>query len=108
MGKTKILATGVTGEQDDLPVDVIALTMTVTKSGYIGGSVLNELLNSPNFSKVEVTAVVRSPEKAEKLKELGINVVIGSLTDRNLMEKLAEETDLVLAMVMTLCSAGDI
>jgi len=78
MSKTRILATGVTG--------------------YIGGSVLNELLNYHNLSKVEVTAVVRSPDKAEKLKELGINVVIGSHTDQKLMEKLAEETDLVLAM----------
>jgi len=43
--------------------------------------------------------VVRSPEKAEKLRELGINVVVGSHSDPNLMEKLAEETDLVLAMV---------
>jgi len=78
MGKTKILATGVTG--------------------YIGGSVLNELLNSPIFSNVQVTAVVRSPEKAEKLKEFGINAVIGSHSDSKLMEKLAEDADLVLAM----------
>ena len=60
---------------------------------------LTELLNYHNFSEVEVTAVVRSQEKAEKLKQLGINVVVGSLTDQKLMEKLAEETDLVLAMV---------
>jgi len=74
------------------------------QSGYIGGSVLNELLKSLNFSKVEVTAVVRSPEKAEKLRELGINVVVGSHLDTKLMEKLAEETDLVLAMVKEFCS----
>jgi uncharacterized protein YbjT (DUF2867 family) len=67
--------------------------------GYIGGSVLNELLNSPIFSKVQLTAVVRSPEKAEKLKEFGIDVVIGSHSDSKLMEKLAEEADVVLAMV---------
>ena len=63
-------------------------------------------MKSPVFSKVEVTAVVRSPEKAEKLKEFGINVVIGSHSDSKLMEKLAEETDLVLAMVKELRPFG--
>lgn len=98
MDKTKILATGVTGEQYKFAF-ISSLIHNRHATGYIGGSVLNELLKSPNFSKVEVTAVVRSPEKAEKLKELGINVVIGSYSDQKLMEKLAEETDLVLAMV---------
>ena len=50
--------------------------------------------------------MVRSQEKAEKLKEFGIKVVIGSHSDSKLMEKLAEETDLVLAMVKELRPFG--
>lgn len=67
--------------------------------GYIGGSVLLRLLNHPNAASFNITALVRSPEKAEKLKALGVNAVIGSHDDPQLVEKLVSEADVVVAMV---------
>ena len=68
-------------------------------SGYIGGSVISKLLENPRFPELEITVVVRSAEKAEKLKKLGLNVVVGSHSDAALMGSLSEQTDVVLAMV---------
>jgi len=72
-------------------------------SGYIGGSVVSKLLEHPRFPEFDVTVVVRSAEKAEKLKKLGLNVVVGSHSDKSLMENLSEQTDVVLAMAGTGC-----
>lgn len=49
-----------------------------------------------------MTAIVRSPEKGEKLRKLGINAVIGSHDDEKLNESLAAETDIVIAAVRNL------
>ncbi|RDB19487.1 Uncharacterized protein C2A9.02 [Hypsizygus marmoreus] len=67
-------------------------------TGYLGGSVLIRLLNHPDIASVNITALVRSPEKAEKLKPLGVNAVLGSHSDLALLEKLASESDVVIAM----------
>ncbi|GLB40152.1 putative NAD-P-binding protein [Lyophyllum shimeji] len=67
-------------------------------TGYIGGSVLSRFLDRPDFGHLNITALVRSPEKAEKVKTLGISVVVGSHKDDELVEKLAAEADVVIAM----------
>ncbi|KAG2003466.1 hypothetical protein CC2G_004068 [Coprinopsis cinerea AmutBmut pab1-1] len=67
-------------------------------TGYIGGSVLARLLNHPIASKSTITAIVRSPDKAGKLKQLGVNVVVGSHSDEALVEKLASGSDIVFAL----------
>jgi len=67
-------------------------------TGYIGGSVLLRFLNHPNTTSFDITALVRSPEKAEKLKTLGVNAVVGSHSDSPLVETLASEADFVIAM----------
>ncbi|KAF8994636.1 hypothetical protein BDQ17DRAFT_1311401 [Cyathus striatus] len=66
-------------------------------TGYIGGSVVAQLLEHPNAESFNITALTRSPEKAEKLKEF-VTPIIGSLSDASLLEKLASEADVVLAM----------
>ncbi|KAJ3514590.1 hypothetical protein NLJ89_g2291 [Agrocybe chaxingu] len=66
--------------------------------GYIGGSVLSRLLKHEDFSTLNITALVRSPEKAEKLKGLGVNTVVGSHDDEKLVVSLATESDIVIAM----------
>jgi uncharacterized protein YbjT (DUF2867 family) len=68
-------------------------------AGYIGGSVLARFLQRPDFASFNLTALVRSPEKAAKLNALGVNTVIGSHSDTALMESLAANSDVVLAMV---------
>jgi len=45
---------------------------------------------------------VRSPEKAERLREFGIKVVEGSISDEELIERLTSETDVIIATVRLL------
>jgi Trk K+ transport system NAD-binding subunit len=77
----------------------VACSGSRPRPGYIGGSVLLRFLNRPDVSSLNLTALVRSQEKAEELKSLGVNAVVGSHSDLPLMEKLASEADVVLAMV---------
>ncbi|KAG5644376.1 hypothetical protein DXG03_008604 [Asterophora parasitica] len=65
-------------------------------TGYIGGSILVRFLDRQDFPSLNITALVRSPEKAQKLQGLGINAVTGSFEDLALVEKLASEADIVI------------
>ncbi|THU98280.1 NAD-binding protein [Dendrothele bispora CBS 962.96] len=76
-GKTKVLITGITG--------------------YIGGSVFCRLMQRPDFSSFDFRAIVRSTEKAEKLKTFGVTPIVGSHSDIELMSKAASEVDMVIA-----------
>ncbi|KAF9069717.1 hypothetical protein BDP27DRAFT_1383066 [Rhodocollybia butyracea] len=75
---TKILMTGVTG--------------------YIGGAILTRFMQRSDFSSLDIRAVVRSSDKAKRLKEYGITPIVGSHDDLELMEKAAQEVDVVIAM----------
>ncbi|KAJ7315727.1 NAD(P)-binding protein [Mycena albidolilacea] len=66
-------------------------------TGYIGGSVLARFLAHPHAGMFQFTVLVRDHNKAEKLKELGVNAVVGSHTDAALVERLASEADVVIA-----------
>jgi len=76
-------------------------------TGYIGGSVLDRLLEHPNVASFEFTALVRSSEKAAKLKALGVNPVVGSLQDLEILEDLASKADIVLSMVRRIKSISN-
>ncbi|KAJ7593880.1 NAD-binding protein [Mycena floridula] len=67
-------------------------------TGYIGGAVLQRFLSSPYFSSMNVTALLRSSEKADKLQKYGVNAIVGSLKDLALVENLASLADVVFAM----------
>lgn len=67
--------------------------------GYIGGAVLTKLLEHPKANDFHITALVRSTEKAEKLKSVGVTPVIGSLDDTDLVHKLSLDSDIVISMV---------
>lgn len=56
-------------------------------------------LERSDIAYLNITALVRSREKAEKLKVLGVNAVVGSHSDSNLVEKLASDADVVLTIV---------
>ncbi|KXN91707.1 hypothetical protein AN958_12559 [Leucoagaricus sp. SymC.cos] len=73
-------------------------------TGYIGGSVLERLLNHPNASSFEITALIRSQPKAGKFKEFGVNAVVGSFTDAKLLEDLTAAADIVIDTVGPLVS----
>ena len=72
-----------------------------TLKGYIGGTVLLRFLNHPDASSFNITVLVRSPEKAEKLKAFGVNPVVGSHSDTPLVEGLTAQADVVIAVVRT-------
>lgn len=68
-------------------------------AGYIGGSVLSRFLKHRDAASFNITVLVRSPEKAEKLKGFGVNPVVGSHSDLTLVEKLTAKADVVIATV---------
>lgn len=64
--------------------------------GYIAGDALYVL--SKAHPEYEFTALVRSQEKADKVKSAypKINIVLGSLDDSSLLEEEASKADIVL------------
>uniref|UniRef100_A0A8H7Y2Y4 NmrA-like domain-containing protein n=1 Tax=Psilocybe cubensis TaxID=181762 RepID=A0A8H7Y2Y4_PSICU len=67
-------------------------------TGYIGGSVLTRFLKRPDHKFFKITTLVRSPEKAEKLKAHGVHAIVGTHDDSKVMESLAADQDVVIAM----------
>ncbi|BFZ65227.1 hypothetical protein YB2330_006390 [Saitoella coloradoensis] len=63
-------------------------------TGYVGGSILAQLLQNKDYT---FTALVRDQSRADKLKsELGVEPVIGSFEDLEVLKKAAEESDIVI------------
>ncbi|KAI0806131.1 NAD-P-binding protein [Irpex lacteus] len=60
-------------------------------TGFLGSTVLSQLLAYPKKDTFEITVLVRSEEKAKKLETFGVKPVIGSIKDTALVEKLAEQ-----------------
>lgn len=60
---------------------------------------LLRFLKHSNAASFNITTLVRSPEKAEKLKAFGVNPVLGSHSDATLVEKLSAKADVVIATV---------
>lgn len=97
--KTKIFVIGATGWTHHS----LCFLVTHPFPGYIGGSVLVRLLDHCNAQSHHITALVRSPEKALKLNSFGVETVVGSLEDSELIVKLASESDVVFACVSINC-----
>ncbi|KAJ7476364.1 hypothetical protein B0H11DRAFT_2032071 [Mycena galericulata] len=68
-------------------------------TGYIGGPILSRFLEreDPNLN---ISALVRSPEKADKLRGLNarLNIISGSHNDAELVEKIASDADIVFSL----------
>ncbi|KAJ7613214.1 NAD(P)-binding protein [Roridomyces roridus] len=70
-------------------------------TGYIGGSVLQKLLDHPRSSVSHIFSLVRDPIKAEKLGRLypsQLQVVVGDNADLGLLQALAEDADVVISV----------
>ncbi|KAJ6513307.1 hypothetical protein C8R45DRAFT_1207170 [Mycena sanguinolenta] len=73
-------------------------------TGFVGGSVLTRLLDHPlqrHGSTLEITVLVRSPEKAAVFNRTfgNLTAVVGSTSDLKLLEKLSADADVVFACV---------
>jgi uncharacterized protein YbjT (DUF2867 family) len=60
---------------------------------------VTRLLEHPNASNFEITALVRSSEKAAKMESLGIKTFVGSLSELDKLEKLSSEADVLISTV---------
>ena len=60
---------------------------------------LSRFLKHSNSSSFNITALVRSSEKAKKLEAFGVTPVVGSHADVALVEKLSSKADVVIATV---------
>ncbi|KZV69666.1 NAD(P)-binding protein [Peniophora sp. CONT] len=63
-------------------------------TGYIGGSILQHLLDAPG--DWEITALVRNEEKAKKLNTFGVKTILGSLDDSNKIQQAAAAVDIII------------
>ena len=63
---------------------------------------LSRFLKHPDSSSFDITVLVRSPDKAEKLKAFGVHPVVGSHSDAPLVEELTAQADVVIATVRTI------
>ena len=61
-------------------------------SGYIGGSVAAHLIAAGH----QVTGLVRSPEKAEAVRARGIQPLLGTLDDGQILAQAAQAADIVV------------
>ncbi|KAI9463255.1 hypothetical protein BJY52DRAFT_1350476 [Lactarius psammicola] len=65
-------------------------------TGYIGGSVLQRLLDHPKTDTFEITALARNADKAKLLNTLGIDTVVTSLSDLDKLTELAAASDVII------------
>ena len=77
----------------------IAMTGT---TGYVGSEVLAKLLRRDH----EVRALVRQPGRAERLRDLGVELVAGDLGDRTALADLVGGVDAVVHLVGIIAETG--
>ncbi|KAH8881962.1 NAD(P)-binding protein [Thozetella sp. PMI_491] len=63
-------------------------------TGFIGGSVLDELVST--YPELEITALLRTPRPEFTDKYSTVNVVKGTFDDSDIIEKAAQNADIVL------------
>ncbi|KAI0368804.1 NAD-P-binding protein [Pilatotrama ljubarskyi] len=79
-----------------MPKDEVT-TFITGATGYIGGAVLQRLLQHPHRENFEISALVRNVEKAKLLvREFGVRTVVGSLQDSDKLKSLAENAHVVI------------
>lgn len=95
----KILLFGATGKWPSSSAKAF-LSSFVRVTGYIGGSVLNRLLEHEKASTFSITVPVRSSEKAKMLEsKFEVQAEIASLSDHEKLESLASNADIVIHTV---------
>ena len=57
------------------------------------------MLHHPNTKSFDITVLVRSPEKGEKLEDFGVKAINGTLDDHALVEELTAHAHVVFDTV---------
>ncbi|KAJ5081196.1 hypothetical protein N7456_013434 [Penicillium angulare] len=71
--------------------------LIVGATGYIGGSILSELLRSPDRSTFTISALIRRPEQAKILEALGVgSLLFQGLDDLNACRDAASQHDVII------------
>jgi len=66
-------------------------------TGYIGGSILTGLLQHPNASNFQITALVRGDDtRVKKLTSVGVHPLIGDNDSHDVIEQATSESDVVI------------
>ncbi|KAI0360216.1 NAD-P-binding protein [Trametes cingulata] len=79
-----------------MPANKLTIFLT-GGTGYIGGSVLQRLLDHPDHENFDITALVRNAEKAKLLEtRFGVKTVLGSLQDLDKLSALTENAHVVI------------
>ncbi|KAJ7255639.1 hypothetical protein C8J57DRAFT_598416 [Mycena rebaudengoi] len=67
-------------------------------TGFIGGTVLRTLLERNDYKRgdVKITCLVRGEERAELVRKLGVEVVVGDLADVDIVKRAAAAADVVI------------
>lgn len=71
-------------------------------TGYVGSAVVRKLLRRDH----EIRALVRRPDRAGPLRDLGVEVVPGDITDVDAVKRLVEGTGAVVHLVGIIVEAG--
>ncbi|KAH0835027.1 hypothetical protein J3R83DRAFT_10764 [Lanmaoa asiatica] len=66
-------------------------------TGYIGGAVLERLLQHRTAPTLEITALIRDPGKVPLFASIGVKTIVGSHGDGALLEQQASQSDVVFA-----------
>ena len=64
-------------------------------TGYIGGTYLHLMLTRNYLNDYKISALVRDPEDARKMQALGVEPVLGTLNDFELLKKKSSESSIV-------------
>ncbi|OSC98272.1 NAD-P-binding protein [Trametes coccinea BRFM310] len=66
-------------------------------TGYIGGSILQGLLQHPDAKRFEISTLIRDSAKAKILEEtFGVKTTLGSIADQDKLTALAENAHIVI------------
>jgi len=73
-------------------MSAITKILLLGATGYIGGTVLDALLKHPKAAQFDITAYIRSEEKAQKVRALGLKAFSGNLT---VVEDAASQSEII-------------
>ena len=73
---------------------------TFHTAGYIGGSVLQQILQHPDAKTFDITVLVRDASKAKLLEtKFAVKTAVGSMEDLERLSQLAESAHIVVQCV---------